>query len=124
MWQRDLVIPVVAVGLTIALIPSLSLRPFGVLYEQFIAPRLNNSRARLVLSTIARTDDLTLAALLGVATLFIVLDLSSIARLIELGIAGLAMLEAAMGVWIGATIDRRMRSRAQSRAESRARRRQ
>src|SRR3954471_12212618 len=60
-WRRDLVIPLVAIGITTALVPGLALRPFGVPFERLVAPRLRAPR-HFVTPTLARSDDLTLAA--------------------------------------------------------------
>src|SRR5437762_2574073 len=58
-WRRDLVIPAVAIGMTMALVPALGLRPFGVPFERLAATRLRAAR-HFVPLTLARTDDLTL----------------------------------------------------------------
>ncbi len=113
-WQRDLVIPAVAVGITAALVPAIGLRPFGVPFERLIAPRLRAVTRRVPL-TLARSDDLILAAVLMVATLLIVIGLGTIARVVGLVTAGTAMLEAAAGLWVGAPLANSLRGRSRPR---------
>jgi len=112
-WQRDLVIPLVAIGITTALVPGLGLRPFGVPFERLAAPRLRAAR-RFVPHTLARSDDLTIAIVLAVATLLILIGLGAIARVIGLVMAITAMFEAAAGLWVGAPLANRLRARAKS----------
>src|SRR4051812_13142256 len=69
-WRRDLVIPLVAIGITVALVPGLAVRPFGVPFERLLAPRLRAARHFVPLK-LARTDDLTLATVLAAATLML-----------------------------------------------------
>jgi hypothetical protein len=109
-WARDLVIPLVAIGITVALVPAINVRPFGVPFEGLVAPRIRAPR-RTVPRTLARTDDLTLAVVLAIATLFVLVDIHPVARVISLIVAGTAMLEAAAGLWVGAPIANRLRAR-------------
>jgi hypothetical protein len=113
-WRRDLVIPLVAIGITMALVPALHLRPFGVPFEQLAAPRLRAAR-RFVPEMLARSDDLTLAVVLAIATLFILIGLNTVGRVIGLIVALTAMFEAAAGLWVGAPLANRLRARARSR---------
>ncbi len=117
-WRRDLVIPLVAIGITMALVPAIGVRPFGVPFEHLATPRLRAAR-RFVPDHLARTDDLTLAAVLAVATLFVLLDLGAVALVIGLAVAITAMFEAAAGLWVGAPLANRLRARAKSRPRSR-----
>jgi hypothetical protein len=112
-WQRDLVIPLVAIGITMALVPGLGLRPFGVPFERLTAPRLRAPR-RFVPQTLARSDDLTIAVVLAAATLLILIGLGPIARVLGLVVAITALFEAAAGLWVGAPLANRLRARAKS----------
>jgi hypothetical protein len=118
-WGRDLVIPLVAIGITIALVP-VGVRPFGVPFEQLIASRIRAPR-HWVPFRLARADDLTLAALLALATLFILVDINAIARVISLGVALTTTFEAAAGLWVGAPLANKLRSRSTPRSRSQRR---
>jgi hypothetical protein len=109
------VIPLVAIGITSALVPVIGLRPFGVPFERLAAPRLRAAR-RFVPKVLARSDDLTLAVVLAVATLLILIGLGTIARVIGLIVAITVMFEAAAGLWVGAPLANRLRARARSRS--------
>jgi hypothetical protein len=117
-WKRDLVIPLVAIGITMALVSAIGVRPFGVPFEQLIAPRLRAAR-RFVPSRLAHSDDLTLAIVLAVATLFILIGASAVALLIGLAVALIAMFEAAAGLWVGAPLANRLRARSKSKPRPR-----
>jgi hypothetical protein len=117
-WRRDLAIPLVAIGITIALVPAVGVRPFGVPFEQLIAPRIRAPR-HWVPFRLARTDDLTIAVILAIATLFLLLDISAISRVIALVVALMTTFEAAAGLWIGAPLANRLRSRARPQSRSR-----
>ncbi len=109
-WQRDLVIPLVAIGITAALVPGLGMRPFGVPFERLVAPRIRAPRHWVSLA-LARSDDLVLAIVLAIATAFVLIGLGPVARVIELVVAFTAMFEAAAGLWVGAPLANRLRTR-------------
>ncbi|HEY3831674.1 MAG TPA: DUF4395 family protein [Acidimicrobiia bacterium] len=117
-WKRDLVIPLVAIGITMALVTVIGVRPFGVPFERLIAPRLRAAR-RFVPQRLAHSDDLTLALVLAVATLFILIGLSTVPLLIGLAVALIAMFEAAAGLWVGAPLANWLRARAKSKPRPR-----
>jgi hypothetical protein len=113
-WKRDLVTPLVAIGITTALVPGLNLRPFGVPFERLIATRIRAPR-HFANTRLVRSDDLTLATVLAVATLFILIGIPTVARVISLIVAFAATFEAAAGLWVGAPLANRLRARTRPR---------
>ena len=108
-WERDLVVPFVALVVTIALIPFWSVRPFGVPFERLIGPRLKTPTRRLA-ATVVRTDDLGVAFVLLIATLLLSAGLNTLSRIIGLLCAGALLLEASAGIWLTTPVWKWLRS--------------
>jgi Domain of unknown function (DUF4395) len=107
-FHVPLVIPVLAVilGAGAALGPpgNAFLRIFGAL----VAPRLSRPTATVPSDTV-QTQDLLGAALLGVATLCILIGIGGIGSIVTLGEAGVAVIAATTGLHLGVTVRDRIR---------------
>ncbi len=106
-WNRDLMIALVAVVVTATMVTTWSLRPFGIPFEAVIAPRLAHSGTLMPRGAV-RTDDLVVSAALLITTLLMFIGFTEFARLSALIIAGALMLEAAAGVWVSAPLAKRL----------------
>jgi hypothetical protein len=109
-WKRDLVIPAVAVSVTVSLVTAWDLRPFGVPYESFIKPRIRKTATHMTNSAV-RTDDLMVSSSLLFTSLVLALGFAAIAQVLSLLIAGALVVEAAGGVWLSEPVWQRLRSR-------------
>ena len=109
-WKRDLVIPAVAVAVTVSLVTAWNLRPFGAPYESFIKPRLRKPSTHMSISAV-RTDDLMVSSSLLLTSLMLALGFDGLAQLLSLLISGALIVEAAAGVWLSAPVWQMLRSR-------------
>ena len=109
-WRRDLVIPVVAIGVAIPLLPGSALRPFAVPFDRLVGPRLEPTR-RTVGASRVHLGDLFVAGALAIASALLVVTLGIVARNIALVVAAILALEAASGISVGAWIMKRLRRR-------------
>jgi hypothetical protein len=94
-WQRDLVIVVAAIAVAIALVPH-GVRPLAVPWDALVASRVGPPR-RTVADGQVRDGDMVLAAGLAVATVLVVVHLGFVGRVVAIGLAIVAALEAAAG---------------------------
>jgi hypothetical protein len=84
--------------------------PFLRLFTAFVAPRLGPPSEHEVAATV-RIQDVLLAALLGVATLALLIGLGPITWIVALATAGIAAVAATTGVHIGVTVRDQLRRR-------------
>jgi hypothetical protein len=97
------VIPVLAVMLGVGAAIGPAGNPFIRLFAGLIAPRLGPAETTVPAATIRAQDGLAVA-LLGVATLFLVIGLGGIAWIVALAEAGVAAVAATTGVHLGVTL--------------------
>ena len=109
-WKRDLVIPAVAVVVTVSLVTAWGLRPFGAPYESFIKAKIRKPSTQMSMSAV-RTDDLMVSASLLLTSLILAMGFNGIAQLLSLLISGALIIEAAAGVWLSAPVWKKLRSR-------------
>ncbi len=109
-WKRDLVIPAVAVAVTVSLVTAWDLRPFGAPYESFIRRRLRRPAAQMSMTAV-RTDDLMVSSSLLLTSLVLAMGFEGVAQVLSLLISGGLIIEAAGGVWLSAPLWQRLRSR-------------
>jgi Domain of unknown function (DUF4395) len=109
-FRASWVIPVLAVVLGVGAATGPSGNPFHRLFAALVAPRLSAARATVPASTVTVQDALGVA-LLGLATLLLLVGLNGIAWFVALAEAGVAAVAATTRVHLGVTVRDRLRRR-------------
>ncbi len=102
------VIPILLVLLAAGALLGPAGNPFHRLFAGLVAPRLAPARAMERATTI-KAQDVLATALLGVATLLILVGLGGVAWVVTLAEAGVAAVAATTGVHLGVTVLDRLR---------------
>lgn len=109
-FQAPWVIPVLAVFLGAGALLGPAGNPFHRVFAGVIAPRASKPRA-LVPASAIRAQDTLAVALLGTATLFLLIGLGGVAWIVTLAEGGVAAVAATTGVHLGVVALERIRHR-------------
>ncbi len=107
-FQAPWVIPVLGVTLAAGAILGLAGNPFHRLFVGVLAPRISRPRAQVSASTI-QAQDILAAALLGLATLCLLIGVGLIAWIVTLAVGATAAIAATTGVHLGVVVRDRIR---------------
>jgi hypothetical protein len=107
-FHQQWVIPILLVLVSAGALLGPAGNPFHRIFAGLVAPRISPARA-MERATTVKAQDMLATALLGVATLLILIGLGGVAWIVILAEAGVAAVAATTGVHLGVTALDRLR---------------